>query len=266
MIGAIIGDIVGSRFEWNNLRSRDFEFFHPDCRCTDDSILTIAVMKALLESKPDFSDLSGQAVMWVRKVGNAYPDGWYSRRFKAWLTSDDPRPYQAKTNGAAMRVSACAYAAQSLEEAKRLSRTVTEITHDSPEAVKGAEAVTVAVYMAKNGASMDEIRSEITENYYPIDFTIDGIRETYEFDFTCEGSVPQAFAAFFESTDFESAIRNAVSVGGDSDTIACIAGAVAFAHYGVSGDVCEKAASYMDDMMKEIVSAFEARFCKNTGR
>ncbi|MBR3929446.1 MAG: ADP-ribosylglycohydrolase family protein [Clostridia bacterium] len=143
MIGAIIGDVVGSRFEWNNHRSRDFELFHPDCRCTDDSILTVAVMKALLESKADFSDLSEKAVYRVREIGNLYPDGWYSRRFKAWLISDDPAPYGAKTNGAAMRVSACAYAAKDFEEAKRLSRTVTEITHNSPEAVKGAEAVTV---------------------------------------------------------------------------------------------------------------------------
>lgn len=116
MIGAIIGDVVGSRFEWNNHRKREFELFHPDCRCTDDSILTVAVMKALLESEADFSDLSEKAVCWVRKIGNLYPDGWYSRRFKAWLTSDDPAPYGAKTNGAAMRVSACAYAAKNLDE------------------------------------------------------------------------------------------------------------------------------------------------------
>ncbi len=260
MIGAIIGDVVGSRFEWNNHRSREFELFHPDCRCTDDSILSIAVMKALLESEADFSDLSEKAVCWVRKIGNLYPDGWYSRRFKAWLTSDDPEPYGAKTNGAAMRVSACAYAAKDFEEAKRLSRTVTEITHNSPEAVKGAEAVTVAVYMAKTGASKAEIREEIIKNYYPIDFTIDEIRDTYEFDYTCEGSVPHALEAFFESCDFEDAIRTAISLGGDSDTIACIAGAVAGAHYGVPDELREKTLFYMDDTMKEIYLAFEEKY------
>ena len=262
MIGAIIGDVVGSRFEWNNHRSRDFELFHADCRCTDDSILTIAVMKALLESKADFSDLSEKAVYWVRKIGNLYPDGWYSRRFKAWLTSDDPKPYGAKTNGAAMRVSACAYAAKDLEEARRLSRAVTEITHNSPEAVKGAEAVTVAVWMARKGASKAEIRDEIIRNYYPIDFTIDAIRDKYEFDFTSEGSVPHALEAFFESRDFEDAIRTAVSLGGDSDTIACIAGAVAGAHFGVPEFMREKTLSCMDDTMKEIYFAFEEKYCR----
>lgn len=151
MIGALIGDIAGSRFEWNNHRSREFEFFSPECRCTDDSIMSVAVARALLESAPDFSDLRDQAVRWLREIGRRYPDGWYSRRFKAWLLSDDPQPYQANTNGAAMRVSACAYAARSLEEARRLSRAVTEITHDSPEGIKGAEAVTVAVYIARTG-------------------------------------------------------------------------------------------------------------------
>ena len=262
MIGAILGDVVGSRFEWNNHRSKDFELFHPECRCTDDSILSIAVMKALVESRTDFSDLTQQAVYWVRKIGRMYPDGWYSRRFKAWLMSDAPQPYGAKTNGAAMRVSGCAYAAKSLDEAKRLSRAVTEITHNSPEAVKGAEAVTVAVYMAKNGATKEEIREEITKNYYSIDFTIDAIRDTYEFDYTCEGSVPHALEAFFESRDFEDAIRIAVSLGGDSDTIACIAGAVAGVHYGVPENLREKTLSCMDDTMKEIYFAFEEKYCR----
>lgn len=260
MIGAIIGDIAGSRFEWKNHRSREFEMFAPDCRCTDDSIMSVAVAKALLESNLDFTDLSEQAVRWMREIGCRYPDGWYSRRFKAWLLSEIPQPYEANTNGAAMRVSACAYAAHSLEEAKRLSRAVTEITHNHPEGIEGAEAVTVAVYMARTGSSMAEIREVIDRQYYAMDFTIDGIRDSYVFDFTCRGSVPQAFAAFFESVDFESAIRNAVSVGGDSDTIAAIAGAVAGAYYGVPDTMRLKALGYMDEGMKEILAAFEERF------
>jgi len=264
MIGAIIGDIAGSRFEWNNHLSKAFEFFAPDCKCTDDSIMSIAAAKALLESREDFSDLSEQAVRWMREVGRRYPDGWYSRRFKAWLLSEDPQPYEAKTNGAAMRVSACAYAARSLEEAKRLSRAVTEITHNHPEGIKGAEAVTVAVYMARTGSSKAEIRSEIEKNYYALDFTLDGIRENYPFDYTCEGSVPQSFMAFFESVDFEDAIRNAISIGGDSDTIAAIAGAVAGAHYGVPEELRTQALGYMDEGMKEILFAFEKRFCQKS--
>lgn len=260
MIGAIIGDVVGSRFEWNNHKSKEFELFTEDCICTDDSIMTIAAAKALLESKQDFSDLSEQAVRWMREVGRRYPDGWYSRRFKAWLLSENPQPYEANTNGAAMRVSACAYAAGSLEEARSLSRAVTEITHNHPEGIKGAEAVTVAVYMAKNGSTMAEIRDEIDRNYYPMNFTLDGIRDSYPFDYTCEGSVPQSLMAFFESVDLEDAIRNAISIGGDSDTIAAIAGAVAGAYYGVPDALREQTLSRMDKYMKEILFDFERRF------
>ncbi|MBP3656335.1 MAG: ADP-ribosylglycohydrolase family protein [Clostridia bacterium] len=262
MIGALIGDIAGSRFEWNNHRSKEFEFFAKDCLCTDDSIMSIAAAKALLESDEDFTDLSAQAVRWMREVGRRYPEGWYSRRFKAWLMSEDPQPYEARTNGAAMRVSACAYAARSLEEAKHLSRAVTEITHNHPEGIKGAEAVTVAVYMARTGSTMEQIREVIDREYYPMDFTLDGIRESYAFDYTCEGSVPQAFMAFFESVSVEDAIRNAISIGGDSDTIAAIAGAVAGAYYGVPDELRGQAIAYMDEGMREILFAFEAKFMK----
>lgn len=260
MIGVIIGDVAGSRFEWNNCRSKEFELFDPDCRCTDDSIMSLAVAKALTESDSDFSDLSEQAVRWMREIGRRYPDGWYSRRFKAWLLSENPQPYEANTNGAAMRVSACAYAARSMEEAKRLSRAVTEITHNHPEGIKGAEAVTVAVYMARTGSSMAEILDEITGKYYAMDFTLDGIRDSYAFDYTCEGSVPQALKAFFESAGFEDVIRSAVSIGGDSDTIAAIAGAVAGAYYDVPEALRLKVLSYMDEGMKEILFDFEKRF------
>lgn len=260
MIGALIGDIAGSRFEWNNYRAKDFDFFTPECKCTDDSIMSIAVAKALMESKPDFSDLEEQAVRWLREIGCKYPDGWYSRRFKAWLLSENPQPYEAKTNGAAMRVSACAYAARSLEEAKQLSRAVTAITHNHPEGIKGAESVTVAVYMARQGCSMTEIRDVIDKQYYPMNFTLAGIRDTYAFDYTCEGSVPQAFMAFFESADFEDAIRNAIALGGDSDTIAAIAGAVAGAYYGIPQVLREQAIALMDDGIREILFAFETRY------
>lgn len=260
MIGAIIGDIAGSRFEWNNHRSKVFELFVPDCKCTDDSIMSIAVAKALLESDSGFSDLSMQAVRWMREIGCRYPDGWYSRRFKAWLLSEEPQSYGANTNGAAMRVSACAYAARSIEEAKRLSRAVTEITHNHPEGIKGAEAVTVAVYMARTGSSMAEIREKMSKEYYTLDFTLDEIRDSYAFDYTCEGSIPQALTAFFESVGFEDAIRNAVSVGGDSDTIAAIAGAIAGAYYGVPDTIRVSALEYMDDDMRKILFAFEERF------
>lgn len=260
MIGVIIGDIAGSRFEMNNHRSREFEMFASDCQCTDDSVLSLAIAKALLECSADFSDLSAHAVRCIQEVGRKYPDCGFSNRFRAWLMTENPQPYGAKTNGCAMRVSGCAFAAGSLEQAQQLSRAVTEITHSHPEGIKGAEAVTVGVYLARTGATKDEIREVITREYYPIDFTIDSIRDSYKFDFTCEGSIPQAFQAFFESTDFESAIRGAVSVGGDSDTIAAIAGALAEVYYGVPADFRESALSYMGDDLKEILSAFEEKY------
>ena len=159
-----------------------------------------------------------------------------------------------------MRVSACGYAASSLEEAKRMSKAVTEVTHNHPEGIKGAEATTVAIYMARTGSTMDEIREVIERDYYPMDFTLDGIRATYQFNETCQDTVPQALKAFFESTDFEDAIRNAVSVGGDSDTLAAITGSIAQAYYGVPYEIRLEALSRLDTRLYGIFAEFEKRF------
>jgi len=161
---------------------------------------------------------------------------------------------------AAMRVSGCGYVANSLEKVKALSRAVTEVTHNHPEGLKGAEATAVAVYLARTGKTKDEIRKYITENYYPIDFTLDEIRETYRFNETCQDTVPQAMEAFFESTDFEDAIRNAISVGGDSDTLAAITGSIAEAYYGVPEDIRNRAEEFLDDRLSGILKEFEQRF------
>lgn len=150
--------------------------------------------------------------------------------------------------------------ANSLEEAKALSKAVTEVTHNHPEGLKGAEATAVAVYLARTGKTKDEIRKYITENYYPIDFTLDEIRETYRFNETCQDTVPQAMEAFFESTDFEDAIRNAISVGGDSDTLAAITGSIAEAYYGVPEDIRNRAEEFLDDRLSGILKEFEQRF------
>lgn len=150
--------------------------------------------------------------------------------------------------------------ANSLEEAKALSKAVTEVTHNHPEGLKGAQATAVAVYLARTGKTKDEIRKYITENYYPIDFTLDEIRETYRFNETCQDTVPQAMEAFFESTDFEDAIRNAISVGGDSDTLAAITGSIAEAYYGVPEDIRNRAEEFLDDRLSGILKEFEQRF------
>ena len=257
MIGAIIGDIAGSRFEWNNHRSKDFELFTPKCFATDDSIMTLAIAEALMRAKPDFSDLSAQAVRCMQEVGRPYPDCGYGGHFLGWMYADDPQPYHSFGNGAAMRVSACGLAAKSVEEAKALSRAVTIVSHDHPEGLKGAEATAVAIYMGKSGAPMADIRA-CMEGYYALDFTLDAIRETYRFNETCQQTVPQALEAFFESVDFEDAIRNAISIGGDSDTLAAITGGVAGAYYGVPEALSRAARGYLDERLLDILERFEA--------
>jgi type I restriction enzyme M protein len=257
MLGAIIGDIAGSRFEWNNCRSKDFELLHEKCRFTDDTVMSLAVCDALLKTAADRSALGKQAVRSMQSIGRHYPDCGYGGRFGRWIFSDSPQPYGSFGNGAAMRSSACGWAGGSLDEVKDLARAVTEISHSHPEGLKGAEAEAVGVFLARTGASMQEIRRFITENYYKIDFTLDAIRDSYEFDETCQGSVPQAFEAFFESSDYEDAVRNAISIGGDSDTLAAIAGGVAEAFYGIPNCLREQAAACLDERLLKILRDFE---------
>lgn len=262
MLGAIIGDIAGSRFERTPTKSKDFAFLPPDqgCRVTDDSVMTLAVADAILACGGTYDDLSRQAVRAMRALGRAYPDAGYGGRFGQWLQSPDPRPYHSYGNGAAMRVSPCGLAAASLEEALFLADQVTGVTHDHPEGMKAARAVASSIYLARTGASMADLRAHIQAHYYTIDFTLDQIRPAYEFDISCQGSVPQAFAAFFESTDFEDAVRGAISLGGDSDTIGAITGSMAEAYYGVPARLRQQALAFLDRRQKAILTAFEARF------
>lgn len=258
MLGALIGDIVGSRFEWNNHRSKDFELFAKGCFATDDSIMSLAVAKAILDSGKDRADLGKLAIKWMQTLGRKYPNAGYGGRFRWWLVEDDPQPYNSWGNGSAMRVSACGFAARSLEDAVALSKAVTEVTHNHPEGLKGAEATAVAIYLARSGNSLKEIERYIKEKYYNIDFTLDGIRDTYEFNETCQDTVPQALEAFFESTGFEDAIRNAISVGGDSDTLAAITGGIAEAYYGIPENIRADAVAFLDETQKQILFDFEA--------
>lgn len=257
MLGAIIGDIVGSRFEWNNNRSKKFDFLTYKCSVTDDSIMSLAIAKALLESKSDYSDLSENAVKFMQGIGRHYPNCGYGGRFREWIHSDNPKPYGSYGNGSAMRVSACGFVANSLEEVKQLSKSVTEVTHNHPEGLKGAEATAVAIFLARSGKNLLEIRDYITNNYYPLNFTLDGIRESYEFNESCQDTVPQALEAFFESKNFEDAIRNAISVGGDSDTLAAITGGIAEAYYGIPTEIRKHALTFLDERLLKILVAFE---------
>jgi len=260
MLGAIIGDIVGSRFEWNNNRNKQFDFLTYKCSVTDDSIMSLAIAKALLESTSDYSDLSENAVKYMQDIGRHYPNCGYGGRFRDWIHSDNPKPYSSYGNGSAMRVSACGFVANSLEEVIQLSNAVTEVTHNHPEGLKGAEATAVAIFLARSGRNLLEIRDYITKNYYPLNFTLDGIRDSYEFNESCQDTVPQALEAFFESNNFEDAIRNAISVGGDSDTLAAIAGGIAEAYYGIPTELRERALTFLDERLLRILMDFESTY------
>ena len=259
MIGAIVGDIVGSRFEFNNNRSKFFVLFDSTCGPTDDSIMTISIMDAILKAGGDIDKLGECAVKSMREIGQHYPDCGFGGRFYDWMFSDDPKPYGSYGNGAAMRVSPVAYFAKDIEDAKKMSKAVTEVTHNHPEGIKGAECTAVCVWAALHNWSKEEIE-ELAKTYYDLDFTLDEIRDTYKFNETCQRTVPQAIEAFLESTDFEDAIRNAISIGGDSDTVAAITGAVAGAFYGVPDDIRVKATTYLDKRLSSILRATEESY------
>lgn len=264
MLGAIIGDIVGSRFEWDNHRSKDFELFTDDCFATDDSIMSLAIAKAILSCQGNYQALGQAAVQAMQEVGRPYPGCGYGGKFYQWIYSDNPQPYHSYGNGAAMRVSACGLAATSLAEALMLSRQVTEVSHNHPEGLKGAEATTAAIWLARQGSSPADIRQHIQQHYYPLRFTLDSIRDSYTFNETCQDTVPQAIVAFLEATGFEDAIRNAISIGGDSDTLACITGSIAGARYGIPPALRARALSYLDERLLAILEDFEAVYPPNT--
>lgn len=259
LYGALVGDIVGSKYEFNNIKTKDFQLFAHDCNFTDDSVMTLAVAQAIMVSRKDGTDLASAAIKAMKALGNVYPWG-YGYMFKCWLAARDPQPYNSWGNGSAMRVSACGWAGQTIDEVKRMSYAVTAITHNHPEGIKGAEATAVAVFLARTGHSKDEIRQYILDNYYTIDFTLDEIRDSYQFNESCQGTVPQAMQAFFESTSFEDAVRNAISIGGDSDTLGAITGAVAEAYYGVPEKIKSLANSYLPDDLRGIVDEFNHEF------
>jgi ADP-ribosylglycohydrolase len=254
MLGAMVGDIVGSRFEFNNHRSKDFELFSDGCFATDDSIMTLAVAKAIMEAdkiasrdNPKYCDnLREFAVKYMRKIGRNYPNCGFGGMFYKWVFSDTMGAYNSFGNGAAMRVSPCGFAARTEAEALLLAKTVTEVTHNHPEGIKGAEATALAIFLARNSKNKDEIKTRIEADYYKLNFTIDEIHPTYEFNETCQETVLQAIQCFLESNDFEDAIRTAISLGGDSDTIGAITCAIAEAFYGVPDEICENALKYLD--------------------
>ena len=258
MIGAILGDIIGSRFEFHNYLGKDFELLTPRCKFTDDTVMTCAVAQALMDSKEDFSDLSEKTVAAMQRIGRQYPNCGYGARFIHWMFADNPQPYNSCGNGSAMRVSPVGFVARDVEEAKRLSAAVTRISHNHPEGLKGAEATAVAIVMARQGKSKEEIRAEM-EKYYDLSTSVDAYRKEWggHGKEICQVSVPQALACFIEGEDYEDVIRNCISIGGDSDTIAAIAGGIAEAFFGVPAELRSRVGDFLPPQLMEICEAFD---------
>jgi ADP-ribosylglycohydrolase len=247
MIGAIIGDIVGSVYEDGRIKNKKYvEVPHRDARITDDSLLTMAVMEHFITGE-DVIDLFHRYTLDNRTAGW----GW---NFFQWCLKGDRRPYESWGNGAAMRISPCAYVSEDIDECLEAARKVTEVTHNSEQGFRAAEAITLAIWMARNGSSKEEIKEEM-QCYYELDTTLDEIRPNYKWDVSCDGSVPQAIQAFLESTSYKDAILNAISLGGDADTMACIAGGIAEAFYGEI-DIDLDLTEYVPENYMEVVEAF----------
>jgi ADP-ribosylglycohydrolase len=248
MLGAIIGDIVGSRFEFEGFKSKEFELFTDESTFTDDTVMTIAVASTLLAG----SDPASTLRIW----GGKYPDRGYGGMFDGWLKLQIIEAYNSYGNGAAMRVSPAAWLSTDLSSAHYMAIKVTEVTHNHPEGIKGALATATAIWLAREGWTQENIRLRVSADFgYDMSRSVDEIRPDYDFDVTCQGSVPEALICAFEATSYEDAIRNAVSLGGDSDTQACIAGGLAEALFGVPDDIIVRAYQYLPDEMLDVIGA-----------
>ncbi len=255
--GAIIGDIVGSIYEFSNIKTKKFTFFPMNGYITDDSCMTIAVADALMKWKRDDGVLQQLTIQSMREIGFKHPNMGYGFGFAKWLFNKESEPYNSWGNGAAMRISAVGWIGNSITEVKRLSYMVTAVSHDHIEGIKGAEATAVAIFMARTGKSKEEIAKYITDNYYDWYSSVAELQANYSWDGSCQGTVPPALQCFFESESFEDAIRNAISIGGDSDTIGAITGAVAGAYYGIPKEMIETARKYVPDDLLVIIDMFE---------
>ena len=257
MIGALIGDVVGSVYEFNNTRLKDFPLYKPGSDFTDDSVLTIATAKVLLDG--------GDYAQTYQAFSRAYPHRGYGGMFSRWIRQDDPQPYQSFGNGSAMRVSPIGFAFPDAESTLAEAKRSAQVTHDHPEGIKGAQAVALAIWMARHGAARAEIRQLISDQFdYDLSRSCSVIREVNQFDETCQGSVPEALTCFLESTDFEDCIRLSISIGGDSDTIACIAGGIAQAFYGKIPEwIVAETKSRLPQEFLDILQRFEDRFMPN---
>jgi len=253
MLGAIAGEIIGSYYEFHKIKTKEFELFHPESKFTDDTVLSMAIAKSLLDNEPYLDN--------VVDFGLRYFEVGYGGSFKSWLKSDEHEPYNSWGNGSAMRVSPIAWAFDTEEKVLEEARKSAEITHNHPEGIKGAEATALAIFMARKGASKEEIKERIsTEFAYDLSRTVDEIRPEYKFEVSCQKSVPESIICFLDSISFEDCIRNCVSLGGDADTMGAIAGGIAEAYYGVPKEIEEKIDGYLPEEFRTILKRFRERW------
>ena len=254
MLGAIVGDVVGSIYEFSNHRFKEFPLFSDRCDFTDDTVLTVAIADCLLNGGP--------YAKYIQDYARRYPARGYGGRFAQWIGSDAMEPYNSWGNGSAMRVSPVGFAYNDLESVMTEAKRSAEVTHNHPEGIKGAQATAIAIFMARQGQSKEKIKNAIATSFgYDLNRTVDEIRPVYVFNESCQETVPEAIIAFLESHDFEDAIRNGISLGGDSDTLTCITGSIAEAFYGgVPQAIADKALSYLTPSMREVVEEFMEKF------
>lgn len=258
MLGAIAGDVIGSVHEFLEGKTKDFPLFVDDSRFTDDTVLTIAVADCLLTGSPYVESFHRYAL--------AYPNRGYGLRFGQWVRSGSRDPYNSWGNGSAMRVSPIGFAFGTLEEVLDEARRSAEVTHDHPEGIRGAQATAAAIFLARHGESKTGIRAAIQDRFgYDLSGTVDSIRPTYSFNESCQDTVPQAIVAFLDSSDYEDTVRLAISLGGDADTLACIAGGIAEAFYGgVPVDIAQRALATLDDGLRQVVFRFRDEYGTGT--
>ena len=251
MLGAIAGDIIGSIYEWDNIKTTEFQLFDPGCFFTDDTVLTVALADSILCGEPYVKKL--------KEYYHRYPYSGYGSAFRAWARSSNSEPYNSFGNGSAMRVSPVGFAYDTLDAVLHEAELSAAVTHNHPEGIKGAQAVAAAIFLARTGSSQAEIKSYVETTFgYDLSQPLDAIRPGYQFNETCQGSVPQAITAFLESTGFEDALRKAISIGGDSDTIACIVGGIAQAFYkGVPKAIEERVYQIVDARLLDVVVRFQ---------
>lgn len=250
MVGVILGDIIGSSYELEPIKTKNFELFNDNSKITDDTIMSLAVFKAVNEAKNDFKLLEKLTIKYMRYFGNKYKDAGYGYHFNMWLESNDPKPYKSYGNGSIMRIKACALLHDNLDDALRCGDVVTNVTHNHSESLKAVEVLIKVIFMAKNNKKIDDIKKEV-DKYYKLDKTINELRKDFEFDTNVTNTIKAVLTAFFESENFIDAIKNAVSLGGDSDTIASITGGLAASYYKVDKiyDVIVETYLYDDELI-----------------